>query len=82
VGVVASGAVELQARLAKTVAGTVAFDDLTRGLYATDASIYQIMPLGVVKPTSVADVVATLAACRRSAGRRSAPALSLTARRG
>jgi len=69
----ASNAVELQARLAKTVLGTVAFDDLTRGLYATDASIYQIMPLGVVKPTSAADVVATLAACR-------AAGVSVTAR--
>ena len=66
---------KLEQTLRDTVVGTVAFDDLTRGLYATDASIYQIMPLGVVKPISVADVVATLAACREAG-------VSVTARGG
>jgi FAD/FMN-containing dehydrogenase/Fe-S oxidoreductase len=43
----------LERRLAKEVAGEVAFDRFTRGRYATDASHYQIMPLGVVVPRDV-----------------------------
>jgi FAD/FMN-containing dehydrogenase/Fe-S oxidoreductase len=46
--------------LAETVMGEVRFDAFTRGRYATDASIYQIMPAGVVFPKSKADIAATL----------------------
>ena len=42
------------------VAGEVRFDKMTRALYSTDASIYQIEPIGVVMPKSEADVVAVL----------------------
>ena len=42
------------------VAGDVIFDDAGRSLYATDASLFQLMPLGVVRPRSVDDVAATL----------------------
>ena len=38
----------------------VLFDDFSRGLYSTDASIYQIMPLGVVVPKTEEDVRVTL----------------------
>src|SRR5690348_11323564 len=55
----------LQALLAKTVAGEVRFDRLSRGLYSTDASVYQIVPLGVVLPMTEADIVATVGACAR-----------------
>ena len=40
------------------------FDALTRGLYANDASIYQIAPLGVVLPRSLDDVEAAMAIAR------------------
>src|SRR5690242_13625832 len=40
----------LAARLAREVDGEVRFDAATRGRYATDASIYQVMPVGVVVP--------------------------------
>ena len=40
----------LVAHLRKHVRGEVRFDDLTRRLYSTDASIYQVTPLGVVIP--------------------------------
>ena len=50
----------LARRLAETLMGEVRFDAFTRGRYATDASIYQIMPAGVVFPKSKADIVATL----------------------
>jgi FAD/FMN-containing dehydrogenase/Fe-S oxidoreductase len=40
------------------IAGEVLFDDLFLQLYASDASIYEIRPLGVVRPRSAADVAA------------------------
>lgn len=40
--------------------GEVRFDSTTRNLYATDASLYQIPPLGVVIPKTVDDLVATV----------------------
>jgi len=40
----------LAARLRKEVEGEVLFDAASRGRYSTDASIYQIEPLGVVVP--------------------------------
>ncbi|MGV3719484.1 MAG: FAD-binding and (Fe-S)-binding domain-containing protein [Actinomycetota bacterium] len=36
--------------------GEVRFDEISRLLYATDASIYQIMPIGVIVPRHAADV--------------------------
>jgi FAD/FMN-containing dehydrogenase/Fe-S oxidoreductase len=43
----------LAARLAREVDGEVRFDAATRGRYATDASIYQVMPVGVVVPRTI-----------------------------
>jgi len=40
------------------IAGEVRCDDSFRQLYASDGSVYEIRPLGVVRPRSVADVVA------------------------
>jgi len=57
----------LERRLKVEQAGEVRFDAFTRGRYATDASHYQIMPLGVVTPQSMADAEQALAICR-SAG--------------
>ena len=42
----------LERRLKAQLLGDVAFDAFTRGRYATDASHYQIMPIGVVAPRS------------------------------
>src|SRR5262249_44817154 len=44
--------------------GDIWFDRFTRGRYATDASHYQMMPLGVVAPRSVADVERVIALAR------------------
>ncbi|MCH7720703.1 MAG: FAD-binding protein [Planctomycetes bacterium] len=55
---------ELFAILKRTVRGDVCFDDLSRTIYATDASLYEIIPTGVVAPKDVVDVVATVKACR------------------
>jgi FAD/FMN-containing dehydrogenase/Fe-S oxidoreductase len=55
---------ELEQRLRETVRGEVRFDDASRALYATDSSNYRQVPIGLVIPRDVADVEATLAACR------------------
>jgi FAD/FMN-containing dehydrogenase/Fe-S oxidoreductase len=51
----------LAARLRRELRGEVLFDAAARGRYATDASIYQIDPLGVVVPESEQDVENALA---------------------
>jgi FAD/FMN-containing dehydrogenase/Fe-S oxidoreductase len=40
--------------------GEVRCDDLTTQLYSTDGSVYEVRPLGVVRPRSLKDVVATV----------------------
>jgi FAD/FMN-containing dehydrogenase/Fe-S oxidoreductase len=54
----------LERRLTTEQAGDVRFDAFTRGRYATDASHYQIMPVGVVAPRSIEDAERALAICR------------------
>ena len=54
---------ELVADLDALVDGEVRFDSYTRNLYATDASAYQQLPIGVVVPTSTADVQAVVEYC-------------------
>jgi FAD/FMN-containing dehydrogenase/Fe-S oxidoreductase len=46
----ATSAHPLEARLRREVDGEVLFDAFSRGRYSTDASIYQIEPVGVVLP--------------------------------
>jgi len=53
-------AVELRSKLR----GEVRFDDGSRALYATDSSNYRQVPIGVVIPKSIEDVVETVAVCR------------------
>ena len=54
----------MRTRLRKHVEGDVRFDALTRALYSTDASIYQITPLGVVLPRSLDDIEAAMTIAR------------------
>jgi FAD/FMN-containing dehydrogenase/Fe-S oxidoreductase len=51
---------DLQDELRARVAGEAHFDATYRMLYSTDASNYQITPVGVVIPTSTDDVLATI----------------------
>ncbi len=51
---------KLADELRSRIEGEVRFDEMTRGLYSTDASIYQISPVGVVFPKSKADVRAAV----------------------
>ncbi|GBE43825.1 anaerobic glycerol-3-phosphate dehydrogenase subunit C [bacterium BMS3Bbin10] len=50
----------LESRLRKNIEGDVLFDAFSRGRYATDASIYQIMPQGVAVPKTEADLAAII----------------------
>ena len=50
----------IQADLRGRIVGDVRCDDVFLQLYAGDASVYQIRPLGVVRPRTVADVSAAL----------------------
>ena len=51
---------DFQNQLAECIKGDVSFDKVTRGVYATDASIYQIQPIAVVLPKDEADVRAAV----------------------
>jgi len=51
----------LAARLSREITGDVFFDAFNRGRYATDASFYQIMPLGVVVPRTMDEARRALA---------------------
>src|SRR6516225_9032677 len=53
----------LQAALRESVSGEARFDRLSRALYSTDASVYQIVPLGVVFPKTPADIEAPVKTC-------------------
>jgi FAD/FMN-containing dehydrogenase len=53
----------LKRRLEQTVSGEVRFDAGAKAMYATDASNYRQVPIGVVVPRTVDDVVATHRAC-------------------
>ena len=59
-----SDAARLELQLRQNVQGEVRFDEASRALYATDASNYRQVPIGLVIPRDVADVEATIAACR------------------
>lgn len=61
----------LHDRLGRETRAEIYFDRGRRGLYATDASLYQIEPLGVVVPRTVGDVIAAV----RIAAEEGAPVL-------
>ena len=59
---------EVAGQLAKNLAaqtqGEVLFAPADKGRYATDASIYQVMPVGVFVPRTTEDIETALAICR------------------
>src|SRR3954468_16180379 len=55
----------LKAALAAQIEGEVRFDAISQALYSTDASVYQILPLGVVIPKNREDVIRTVNVCRQ-----------------
>lgn len=56
---------DLERDLGRVVAGDICFDPASRAMYAHDSSNYRQMPVGIVRPKTVADVEATLAVCRQ-----------------
>src|SRR2546430_13997820 len=60
-----SHALALEADLRRRVRGEVRFDDGSRAMYATDASNYRQVPIGVVLPRTADDVIATVSLARK-----------------
>ncbi len=58
-------AAALASELRSTLRGEVRFDAGSRALYATDGSNYRQVPIGVVIPRDLDDVIATVETCRR-----------------
>jgi FAD/FMN-containing dehydrogenase len=58
-------AAELDQELRRAIRGEVRFDRGSRALYATDASNYRQVPIGVVVPRDEDDVRAAVSVCRR-----------------
>ena len=56
---------ELQDELATALRGDIRFDAVSRALYSTDASVYQIEPAGVVLPRSRDDLRRIVEICAR-----------------
>src|ERR1700730_16497721 len=54
----------LETRLRREIKGDVMFDPFTRGRYSTDASIYQIEPLGVVVARDREDIATAIQIAR------------------
>jgi len=57
--------IALYEELRHAIEGEVRFDPYAKALYSTDASIYQIEPIGVVIPKHAGDVIATVDVARR-----------------
>ena len=53
----------LEAELRHRISGEVRFDPYSRAMYSTDASIYQMEPVGVVIPRDTDDVAEVIATC-------------------
>src|SRR5579872_3234100 len=55
----------LERDLRSSIKGEVRFGDGDRGMYASDAGNYRMIPMGIVLPKDADDVLAALDACRR-----------------
>lgn len=55
----------LRRDLERAITGEVRFDSVSRALYSTDASVYQIRPIGVVIPRTQDDIVRIVELCDR-----------------
>ncbi len=58
-------AAALKAELQRDLSGEVRFDAISRALYSTDASVYQIKPIGVAIPKTRHDIVRIVEICAR-----------------
>ena len=53
----------LRRALATEITGEVRFDAVSRALYSTDASVYQIEPIGIVVPRTRSDLIRLVGIC-------------------
>ncbi len=65
-GPVPIGDSSLATRLRREIEGEVLFDAFSRGRYSTDASIYQVEPIGVVVPKTEQDIVTAIEIAREA----------------
>ncbi len=56
----------LESELRRRIAGEVRFDAYSRAMYSTDASIYQMEPVGAVIPRDADDVAAVITTCAKA----------------
>ena len=54
---------QIQHDLTKAMRGDVRFDRYTRAIYSTDASIYEMEPVGLVLPRNAEDVAGAIEIC-------------------
>jgi FAD/FMN-containing dehydrogenase/Fe-S oxidoreductase len=57
---------DLERELSRVISGDVRFDPMSRLLYSTDASMYQVEPIGVVVPRDADDVQAAIEVARKN----------------
>jgi FAD/FMN-containing dehydrogenase/Fe-S oxidoreductase len=55
----------LQRELQRQIEGEIRFDKISQALYSSDASVYQIQPLGVVVPKNRQDIIRIVEICGR-----------------
>jgi FAD/FMN-containing dehydrogenase/Fe-S oxidoreductase len=60
-------ATELEGDLKRAIKGEVRFDPISRALYSTDASVYQIRPVGVAIPRTREELLRIMEICREHA---------------
>jgi hypothetical protein len=53
----------LLSKLQQDLEGDLQYDDLIKGLYATDASVYRKIPVGVAFPKTVSDIKKNCSIC-------------------
>jgi len=56
---------QFEKELKETIKGDVSFDEFVKGVYATDASVFQITPVAVVLPRDDQDVISALELARK-----------------
>ena len=59
-------AIQVEKELQKVVRGDIKFDKYSRMMYSTDASIYQMEPIGVVLPKDADEVAEIVRVCHDS----------------
>ena len=62
---ISSDTAELVNSLSQNIQGEVRSDEMSKTLWSTDASIYQINPVAVVLPKSKDDVISVVETCAK-----------------